>query len=148
MKIINKRNAFNLFASSKWNALWFCTTYYSLGSPCCFRSDNNASPCTTHFCDKNLSCIFILHLTSFADWTQTRYEWVTILVCKKLYRGRKTYSYSIYLACICFSIPKKTLSVSWMDSTLWKMCNILMNIILIKRKKGKIRRRYSDYNFS
>ena len=79
-------------------ALWFCTTYYSLGSPCCFRSDNNASPCTTHFCDKNLSCIFILHLTSFADWTQTRYEWVTILVCKKLYRWRKTYSYSIYLA--------------------------------------------------
>ena len=63
-------------------------------------SNNNISACTDHFYDKYISCIFILHLVSFANQTKTRQEWLTILVCGKLYGGRKAYLYCIYPVCV------------------------------------------------
>ena len=73
----------------------------SLGFPCCFENDNNTSACTQHFCDKNVSYIFIL----------AREDWVTKFICKKLYGGRKVYPYYTYLCMYWYS--KKDLSGSY-----------------------------------
>ena len=97
--------------------LCFLTIYYSLGSPCCLYSENNISTCTEPFCDKNISRIFILHLALFADQTQTKQEWLTILVCKKLY-GK--YIYIAYISHACFGVPKKTLAASHEQTQLFE----------------------------
>ena len=62
IRIINKRNAFNSLVSWKWESLWFLAIYYSLGSPCCFKSDSSTSACTDHFCKKMfLTFLFFTH---------------------------------------------------------------------------------------
>ena len=86
--------------------------YYSLGTPCSYQSDNNTSACTDYFCDKNVSTIF---------------------VSKNFMDGEICISY------VCFGIPKKTLPACYEQIQLFETCNILMYIILIKRKKKKKR---------
>ena len=48
--------------------------FYSLDSSCCFQSDNNATLCTDHFCDKSLSHFFIVHPASFAGSNTNQIE--------------------------------------------------------------------------
>ena len=120
------------------------TIYYSLDSPYCFQSDNSTSACADYFCDKNVSRIVIFHLPSFAARRPTRQEWVTIFVCKKLYRGRKVYLYYIYIYIlhVYFSIPKKTLSASDEQTQLFETsATFRCTLILIKRRKRKKRKK-------
>ena len=128
IRIINTRN-FDSFTNSKWNLLQFLTVYYSLGCPCYLSSDNNIYACIYHFCDKNVSRIFILHLASFAVWTQTRQEWMTIFVCKKLV---------LYVLYVCFAIPKKTCLRFMEHVQYFDAYNSNQ-----KKEKGKKRRKYS-----
>ena len=64
-KLLHKNGLSNLFTDSEWSSSWFLITYYSLSSPCCFYIDIITYAYTNHFCDKNVSRIFILHLASF-----------------------------------------------------------------------------------
>ena len=82
----------------------FSTICYSLGSPCCFIVAD-------HFCDKNTSRIFILHLAFFEYKPRVRerqYSFVKNFIAKKRY-----ICIIIYILYACFGIPLKTLPESY-----------------------------------
>ena len=137
----NKRqkNAFNTFKNSKWNSLWFFN--YLLFT----RLSLLLLARWQFFCLYwpflwQKSRIFILHLAFFEHKpgvSERQYSFVKNFIAEERYICIIQY---ILYACFGYS-TKNSAWVLRIDLTLWNTCNISMHTILIKRKKGKKRKK-------
>ena len=104
----NKRqkNAFNTFKNSKWNSLWFFN--YLLFTRLSLLLLGRWQFFCLYWPFLWQKYISHFYFTPSIFRTQTRSEWATIFVCKKLYCGRNVYLYyKIYLVCMFCVFHKK-----------------------------------------